>query len=146
MRREVREIISSFGRGGRTETLVVLDAELRRVAPDGVLPGLVLGDLRWTRVAAMASCVDGRRINTVKNVFEGPFFELEVALTMGVMKHRRKPGISSNEGQKWWRQLISKPLMWDLRGASRSLASVRTASRSEKKPPTTSSPEDDAFE
>ena len=60
---------------------------------------------------------DGRRINTVKNVFEGPFFELDVALTMGVMKHRRKPGISSNEGQKWWRQLISKPLMWDLRDA-----------------------------
>ena len=59
--------------------------------------------------------VDGRRINTVKNVFEGPFFELEVALTMGVMKHRRKPGISRSEGQKWWRQLISKPLMWDLR-------------------------------
>ena len=51
----------------------------------------------------------------MKNVFEGPFFELEVALTMGVMKHRRKPGISSSEGQKWWRQLISKPLMWDLR-------------------------------
>ena len=51
----------------------------------------------------------------MKNVFEGPFFELEVALTMGVMKHRRKPGISSKEGQKWWRQLISKPLMWDLR-------------------------------
>ena len=61
--------------------------------------------------------VDGRRNGTVKNVFEGPFFELEVALTMGVMKHRRKPGISSNEGQKWWRQLISKPLMWDLRVA-----------------------------
>jgi len=59
--------------------------------------------------------IDGRRINTVKNVFEGPFFELDVALTMGVMKHRRKPGISSKEGQKWWRQLISKPLMWDLR-------------------------------
>ncbi len=59
-------------------------------------------------------CV-GRRDETVKNVFEGPFFELEVALTMGVMKHRRKPGISSSEGQKWWRQLISKPLMWDLR-------------------------------
>ena len=54
MRREVREIISSFRRGGRTETLVVLDAELRRVAPNGVLPGLVLGDLRWTCVAAMA--------------------------------------------------------------------------------------------
>ena len=51
----------------------------------------------------------------MKNVFEGPFFELEVALTMGVMKHRRKPGISRSEGQKWWRQLISKPLMWDLR-------------------------------
>ena len=50
----------------------------------------------------------------MKNVFEGPFFELDVALTMGVMKHRRKPGISSKEGQKWWRQLISKPLMWDL--------------------------------
>ena len=63
----------------------------------------------------MASCVDGRRINTVKNVFEGPFFELEVALTMGVMKHRRKPGISRSEGQKWWRQLMSRPLMWDLR-------------------------------
>ncbi len=59
--------------------------------------------------------VDGRRINTVKNVFEGPFFELDVALTMGVMKHRRKPGISSSEGQKWWRQLMSRPLMWDLR-------------------------------
>jgi hypothetical protein len=59
--------------------------------------------------------LDGRRINTVKNVFEGPFFELDVAFTMGVMKHRRKPGISSKEGQKWWRQLISKPLMWDLR-------------------------------
>ena len=59
--------------------------------------------------------LDGRRDGTVKNVFEGPFFELEVALTMGVMKHRRKPGISSSEGQKWWRQLISKPLMWDLR-------------------------------
>ena len=59
--------------------------------------------------------MDGRRIDTVKNVFEGPFFELDVALTMGVMKHRRKPGISSKEGQKWWRQLISKPLMWDLR-------------------------------
>ena len=51
----------------------------------------------------------------MKNVFEGPFLLLEVALTMGVMKHRRKPGISSSEGQKWWRQLISKPLMWDLR-------------------------------
>ena len=51
----------------------------------------------------------------MKNVFEGPFFELDVALTMGVMKHRRKPGISNREGQKWWRQLISKPLMWDLR-------------------------------
>ena len=63
----------------------------------------------------MASLSNGRRDETVKNVFEGPFFELEVALTMGVMKHRRKPGISSNEGQKWWRQLISKPLMWDLR-------------------------------
>ena len=59
--------------------------------------------------------MDGRRINAVKNVFDGPFFELDVALTMGVMKHRRKPGISSKEGQKWWRQLISKPLMWDLR-------------------------------
>ena len=59
--------------------------------------------------------MDGRRINTVKNVFDGPFFEFDVALTMGVMKHRRKPGISSKEGQKWWRQLISKPLMWDLR-------------------------------
>ena len=59
--------------------------------------------------------VDGRRINTVKNVFEGPFLLLEVALTMGVMKHRRKPGISSKEGQKWWRQLMSRPLMWDLR-------------------------------
>ncbi len=54
-------------------------------------------------------------LQTVKNVFDGPFFELDVALTMGVMKHRRKPGISSSEGQKWWRQLISKPLMWDLR-------------------------------
>ena len=41
---------------------------------------------------------DGRRINTVKNVFEGPFFELDVALTMGVMKHRRKPGIASKRG------------------------------------------------
>ena len=51
----------------------------------------------------------------MKNVFEGPFLLLEVALTMGVMKHRRKPGISNREGQKWWRQLISKPLMWDLR-------------------------------
>ena len=69
----------------------------------------------------MASRVDGRRINTVKNVFEGPFLLLDVALTMGVMKHRRKPGISKREGQKWWRQLISKPLMWDLReGISRS--------------------------
>ena len=65
----------------------------------------------WNR----ARRVDGRRINAVKNVFDGPFFELEVALTMGVMKHRRKPGISRSEGQKWWRQLISKPLMWDLR-------------------------------
>ena len=34
----------------------------------------------------------------------------------------------------------------DLRGASRSLDSVRTASNSKKKPPTTSSPGDDAFE
>ena len=84
-------------------------------------------------------CVDGRRINTVKNVFEGPFFELEVALTMGVMKHRRKPGISRSEGQKWWRQLISKPLMWDLR-----VTVTTSASTSKQKPPTTSSLEDDA--
>ncbi len=51
----------------------------------------------------------------MKNVLDGPFLLFDVALTMGVMKHRRKPGISSNEGQKWWKQLISKPLMWDLR-------------------------------
>ena len=62
-----------------------------------------------------ASCVDGRRGGAVKNVFEGPFLLFDVAFTMGVMKHRRKPGISSKEGQKWWRQLISRPLMWDLR-------------------------------
>ena len=77
----------------------------------------------------------------MKNVFEGPFFELEVALTMGVMKHRRKPGISRSEGQKWWRQLMSRPLMWDLRVT---VTPVRTASKSKKKPPTTSSLEDDA--
>ena len=81
-------------------------------------------------------------LQTVKNVLDGPFFELDVALTMGVMKHRRKPGISSNEGQKWWRQLISKPLMWDLRVAV--TPASRTASKSKKKPPTTSSLEDDA--
>ena len=80
----------------------------------------------------------------MKNVFEGPFFELEVALTMGVMKHRRKPGISKREGQKWWRQLMSRPLMWDLRVTPWSRDSVRTASESKKKPPTTSSLEDDA--
>ena len=48
----------------------------------------------------MASLSTDAVSNTVKNVFEGPFFELEVALTMGVMKHRRKPGISRSEGQK----------------------------------------------
>ena len=84
----------------------------------------------------------GRRDETVKNVFEGPFFALEVAFTMGVMKHRRKPGISSSEGQKWWRQLISKPLMWDLRVIV--TTSARRASKSKKKPPATSSLEDDA--
>ena len=113
MRREVREVVPRFRRGGRAETLVVLDAELRRVGSNRILPGLVLGDLRWTYVDAR--CVDGRRDETVKNVFEGPFLLLEVALTMGVMKHRRKPGTFNREGQKWWRQLISKPLMWDLR-------------------------------
>ena len=79
--------------------------------------------------------VDGRRINTVKNVFEGPFFELEVALTMGVMKHRRKPGISSKEGQKWWRQLISKPLMWDLRVTVTTASALRDAARSTRRGP-----------
>ena len=59
--------------------------------------------------------VDGRRGGTVKNVFDGPFLLFDVALTMGVMKHRRKPGISRSEGQKWWRQLMSRPLMCDLR-------------------------------
>ena len=72
-----------------------------------------------TRRWRLSRRVDRRRDETVKNVFEGPFFELDVALTMGVMKHRRKPGISRSEGQKWWRQLISKPLMWDLRRARR---------------------------
>ena len=75
------------------------------------------------------ACVDGRRINTVKNVLDGPFLLLEVALTMGVMKHRRKPGISSKEGQKWWRQLISKPLMWDLRRARRRRGASTAPSR-----------------
>ena len=62
---------------------------------------------------------------------------------MGVMKHRRKPGISSKEGQKWWRQLISKPLMWDLR-VTVTTRSSRTASKSKTKPSTTSSLKDDA--
>ena len=77
----------------------------------------------------MASLSNGRRDETVKNVFEGPFFELEVALTMGVMKHRRKPGISRSEGQKWWRQLMSRPLMWDLRSARRRRVASTAPSR-----------------
>ena len=79
--------------------------------------------------------VNGRRDGTVKNVFEGPFFELDVALTMGVMKHRRKPGISSKEGQKWWRQLISKPLMWDLRVTVTTASALRDAARSTRRGP-----------
>ena len=71
----------------------------------------------------------------MKNVFEGPFFELEVALTMGVMKHRRKPGISNREGQKWWRQLISKPLMWDLRVIVPTASALRDAARSTRRGP-----------
>ena len=51
MRREVREVVPRFGRGGRTEALVVFYREFRRVAPNGVLPGLVLGDLRCTYVS-----------------------------------------------------------------------------------------------
>ena len=76
----------------------------------------------------------------MKNVFEGPFFELDVALTMGVMKHRRKPGISSSEGQKWWRQLISRPLMWDLRLIDGDdVVAKRGGPKSKKRPPTASS-------
>ena len=70
----------------------------------------------------------------MKNVFEGPFLLFDVALTMGVMKHRRKPGISSKEGQKWWRQLISKPLMWDLR-VTVTPSSRRDAARSTRRGP-----------
>ena len=77
----------------------------------------------------MASLSTDAVSNTVKNVFEGPFFELDVALTMGVMKHRRKPGISSKEGQKWWRQLMSRPLMWDLRSARRRRVASTAPSR-----------------
>ena len=83
----------------------------------------------------MASLSNGRRDETVKNVFEGPFFELEVALTMGVMKHRRKPGISSKEGQKWWRQLMSRPLMWDLRVTVTTTSPRRDAARSTRRGP-----------
>ena len=83
-------------------------------------------------------------LQTVKNVFEGPFLLFEVALTMGVMKHRRKPGITSNEGQKWWRQLISKPLMWDLRVTVSSRSAVRDGPKSKRRPPRASSDGDDA--